>query len=237
MKLLSLLLIISLGIVQVLPAADKEEYSQTYAIFINGARSGHEKVVENLNEEGQMVSTSEHDLIISDGLETKHMAFSTKMIFSKNSFDPISYTYEYTEGNTGDSYEVTIKDAQITRNLRKGGRTSEVKAPFTPGMVILDYNVYHQYDYLVRRYDKKKRGKQSFANFLPVIGLDIPISLTHLGDSSLPFDKKDVPVINFSVEFASIGTAMLSVDANNRLVRLQIPSQGIEVIREDLLPK
>jgi hypothetical protein len=230
-----LLFILSLIYVQVIHAKDNSEYSRTYAILINGAVVGHEKVVEKLNNAGQMVSTSEHDLMITDGLVTKRMAFSTKMVFSKNSYDPISYNYEYTEGNTGDSYDVTIKSGQITRSLRRGGRTNETTAPFTPGMVILDYNVYHQYDYLIRKYNKKKGGKQLFADFLPIIGLDIPVALTFLEDASLDFNNKAFPVRNFRVDF--VGVVTLSVDKEDRLVRLQIPAQDIEVIREDLLPK
>jgi hypothetical protein len=226
---------ISILYVQALHAKDNSEYSRTYSILINGSVVGNERVVEKLNEAGQMVATSDHDIMITDGLVNKRMVFSTKMVFSKNSYDPISYNYEYKEGNTGDSYEVLVKNDQIIRSLRRGGRSSEITAHFTPGMVILDYNVYHQYDYLIRKYNKKKGGKQSFADFLPIIGLDIPISLTFLGDSSLKFNNKVLPVKNFRIEFVGIGT--LSVDKDDRLVRLQIPSQDIEVIREDLLPQ
>jgi hypothetical protein len=226
---------LSILYIQVLYGKDNSEYSQAYAILINGVVVGNERVVEKINEAGQLVATSDHDIMITDGLVTKRMVFSTKMVFSKNSYDPVSYNYEYKEGNTGDYYEVLINGGQITRSLRKGGRSNEITAPFMPGMVILDYNVYHQYDYLVRKYNKKKGGKQSFADFLPIIGLDIPVALTFLGDSSIEFEKKSIPVKNFRIEFVGVGT--LSVDKDERLVRLQIPSQDINVIRVDLLPK
>jgi hypothetical protein len=237
MRYYVLLLIISLAIVPVLHAENSAEYEQKYAILINGILSGHEQVKEKINEAGQMVSTSEHEMIISDGLAAKRMAFSTRMIFEKNSVDPVFYSYQYTEGNTGDSYDVTIKDLKITRILRRGGRTSEVTATVTPETIILDYNVYHQYDYLIRKYDKKKKGAQTFSDFLPIIGLDVSVSLTYQDDSNLKFGDKEVPVKNYHVEFVGIGAMTLSADKSGRMVRLQIPSQGIEVIREDLYSK
>ena len=57
-------------------------------------------------------------------------------------------------------------------------------------MVILDFNVYHQYDYLIRKYDMKKRGRQVFANFIPVIGNDIPLAITFLDNEKLKNAKR-----------------------------------------------
>ncbi len=104
-------------------------------------------------------------MLVTDGVETKRMTFSTKMVLSKSTGIPSSYTYWYTSGSTGDSYDVTIKNAQITRVLNRGGRSSEVTVPLRPDMVFLDFNVYHQYDYLIRRYDVKKRAARRFPTF------------------------------------------------------------------------
>jgi hypothetical protein len=238
MKYSLLLFIIALISVQILPAAeDAAEYTQRYAIFIDGALSGHENVKEKLNDAGQMVSTSDHDLKVIDGLAFKHMAFTTRMVFAKNSLDPVSYSYQYTEGDTGDSYDVIIEDSKIKRRLRKGGRTSEATAPFTPETIILDYNVYHHFDYLIRKYNKKKGGRQTFSDFIPIIGLDIPVYVTFMEDSSLKFDNKNIEAKGYRVELAGIETLTLFTDKEGRLIQLQMPSQKIEVLREDLAPK
>jgi hypothetical protein len=217
-------------------ARDFTDYSQSYTIKIKGTVAGHEKVVEKLNDAGQLVSTSEHEMIVSDGLVAKSMAFSTKMVFSKDGRNPVSYTYSYV-GGTGDSYEVTIKEGQINRVLHRGGRTSEITVPFQPSMVILDFNVYHQYDYLISKYDNKKGGKQSFADFVPLIGSDIPINLTFLGNSTFECNTGALSVREYRIEFAAIGAGQISVDKDGRLVRLQIPVQDLEVLRDDLISK
>jgi hypothetical protein len=103
--------------------------------------------------------------------------------------------------------------------------------------VLVDFSVYHHYDYLVRRYDSKKGGRQEFKNFIPVIGTEIPLLLTRLEDSTLEIGDAGVPVRNFRVDFTNIFSATLSVDKAGRLVRLTIPEQDLLVVRTDLVPK
>jgi hypothetical protein len=102
-------------------------------------------------------------------------------------------------------------------------------------MVFLDFNVYHQYDYLIRRYDTQKGGRQTFPDFLPLIGNDVPVALTYIGDDKLDLKIGTLPIRNFQVEFVGMWGGTLSVNKNGRLVRLVIPSQELEVVRRDLL--
>jgi hypothetical protein len=209
-------------------------YSQSYAIIIKGEIAGTETVVEKYGNDGELISTSEHEIYVSDKLENKRMAFSTRMVLAKTSFIPISYDYRYTAGDSGDSYNVAIKDGHITRTLKRGGRTSEVTTAFLPNMVILDHNVYHQYDYLIRKYDDKKKGQQVFADFIPIIGNDIKLAVTFLGDEKLELNKSTLPIKKYRVEFIDIWSGTLSMDKNGRLVRLVVPAQDLQVVRKDL---
>jgi hypothetical protein len=217
------------------PAAST--YSESYAILIKGAVAGRETVAEKPDTNGDTVSTSDHEMLVTDGLETKSMKFSTRMVLSKSTGIPSAYSYWFTSGGTGDSFEVTINNLQITRVLNRGGRTSEAVVPLEPDMVFLDFNVYHQYDYLVRKYDLKKGGRQTFADFIPVIANDIPVALTYLGDSKLELKTGSLQVRSFRVECVGIWGGTLTVNKEGRLVRLVIPSQDLEVVRLDLLPQ
>jgi hypothetical protein len=218
-------------------AGDKAPvYAQSYAILIKGELAGTENVTETVNEAGDVLSASEHEIYVSDGLGTKRMAFITKMLLAKKTYAPVSYSYKYTSGDAGDSYEVAVKGTLIRRTLTRNGRTSEVTAPVQPNTVILDFNVYHHYDYLVRRYDAVKGGRQIFSDFVPLIGNDIQLAMTLMGDTELKYEKGSVAVSRYSVEFMGIAGGTLSVDKNKRLVRLVIPAQDLEVVRKDLLP-
>ena len=217
-------------------AGDKAPaYTQSYAILIKGGLAGNENVTETANEAGDVLSASEHEIYVSDGLGTKRMTFITKMHLAKNTYAPVSYSYKYTSGDAGDSYDVTVKGALIQRILTRSGRTSEATAPVQPNTVILDFNVYHHYDYLVRRYDAVKGGRQIFSDFVPLIGNDIQLALTLMGDTELKYEKGSVAVSSYRVEFVGITGGTLSVDKDKRLVRLVIPTQDLEVVRKDLL--
>lgn len=217
--------------------AQAGSYSQAYSILIKGALAGAEVVSERIDEQGNTVSSSEHEIFISDGLETKRMAFTTSLVLAKGTFSPLQYKFQYTSGELRDSCEVTVKGGDIKRILNRAGHTSEVTTRSKPGFVILDFSVYHQYDWIVRRYDLKKGGRQSFANFIPLIGGDVPLALTLLPDSTLNVGGAQIALRNFKVDVGALWTGMVSTDKNNRLVRLAIPAQDLEVIRKDLLQK
>jgi hypothetical protein len=102
-------------------------------------------------------------------------------------------------------------------------------------MVILDFNVYHQYDYLLHKYNAKKGGRQTFSNFLPVIGYDIPIALSFLGNSTIETQREPIAIRKFRIEFVGIWSGTLSVDKAGRLIQLSIPAQDLEVLRSDLI--
>lgn len=236
-SILSLCIGLLLGTMAPAESHAASTYSESYAILIKGVVAGNETVTEKPGSNGDTVSTSDHEMLVTDGLETKSMKYSTRMVLSKSTGIPSSYSYWYTSGGTGDSYEVTINNLEITRVLNRGGRTSEVTVPLEPDMVILDFNVYHQYDYLVRKYDLKKGGRQTFADFIPVIGNDIPVAVTYMGDSKLDLKTGSLAVRNFRVEFVGIWTGTVTTNKDGRLVRLVIPSQDLEVVRRDLLPQ
>jgi hypothetical protein len=220
-----------------LATAQVGSYSQTYSILLRGAPAGAEVVAERIDEQGNTVTSSEHEILITDGLEAKRMAFTTSLVLAKGTFSPIQYKFQYTSGELRDSCEVTVKGGEITRILNRAGHASEITTRAKAGFVILDFSVYHQYDWIVRKYDFKKGGRQSFANFIPLIGSDVPLSLTLLPDSNLSVGSTSIAVRNFKVDVNGLWTGTLTTDKNNRLVRLVIPAQDLEVIRKDLMEK
>lgn len=212
-------------------------YSQTYAIFTRGIHAGIETVSERKDKDGNRVTASQHEIFVTDGLETRRMAFETTMVFIKDTVVPMTYSYKYTSGSSKDYYNVTIKEGRITRILSRGGNITESSAVWQPGMVILDFNVYHHYDVVYRLYDFKKRGRQVFGNYMPVIGNQVQLAVTWLDDSKLEYSKGSIPVRNFRVEFVGVRTGNFSTDMDGRLVRVIMREQDLEVVRQDLVPE
>jgi hypothetical protein len=223
---------------QAAPAASPApSYSTSYTIFIRGARMGTESVSEGLDASGNRVAKSQHDMLVSDGLETKRMVFETTMVFAGQTTVPLSYSYRYTSGLTKDFCEVTVKGGKINRVLSRAGNISEASAALQPATVIIDFNVFHLYDVLPRMYDFKKGGRQLFSNFLPVIGNELPLAVTWLEDSRLEYANGSIPVRNYKVEFVGVRAGVFSTDMSGRLVRLVMREQDLEVVRTDLVPE
>lgn len=212
-------------------------YTQSYAIFIRGNPSGTETVVERWDKDGNRVVTSQHEILVTDSISTNRLAFETASIFAKNTPILMSYSYKYLSGNSKDHYDVSINDGRINRVLSRAGNVSEVNVALLPGTVILDINVFHQYDELARLYNFKKGGRQLLNNFIPVIGNNLPLAVTWLEDSKLEYAQGAVPVRNFKVEFVGVRAGNFSTDAKGRLVRLIMRDQDLEVVRMDLVPK
>ncbi len=205
---------------------------RTFEIFLRGQSVGTEVVTETTDKDGNIVSRSEHEMLVSDGLEVKRAAFTTELVLAKGSLQPARYRMQYTSGESHDSCEVTSNGRLLTRVLRRGSRTSEASTPLAPGMVVLESNVYHLYEYLVRQYDRKKGGRQIFQAYLPPVGAEVPAALTRIEDSSLEMPEGPVPVRNFRYEFVALSNGVLSVDGSGRLIRLANPAQELEVWRK-----
>jgi hypothetical protein len=211
-------------------------YSQTYAIFIHGSLVGTETVSERMDKDGNRVCSSQHEMLVTDGLETKRMAFETNTVFVKDTTIPLSYSYRYLSGSR-DYCDVTVKAGKIVRVLSRAGNISETSAVMRPGTVIMDVNVFHPYDVVVRLYDFKKGGRQIFGDFIAVIGSDVPLAVTWLEDSKLDYGKGTIAVRNFRIESAGMRVGNFSTDTNGRLVRVIMRQQDLEVIRKDLVPE
>jgi hypothetical protein len=218
-------------------AESTPSYRQVYSIFIRGAVAGTESVNEIKDKDGNRVVASQHELLLSDGLEMKRMAFETTMAYAGSTLVPLRYSFKYLSGALKDYYEVTIKDSRITRVLSRGGNIIESSGTWQAGMLILDFNVYHQYDTLSRLYDFKKGGRQLFNDFMPVIGGELPLAVTWLEDSRLEYAKGSIPVRNFKIEFVGVRTGVFSTDMEGHLVRLVMREQDLEVVRKDLVPE
>ena len=229
-------LLILLGMISAFTQGEAPpSYAQTYAIFIHGQRAGTESVTERPDKDGGRMIRSQHEMLITDGLEAKRMAFETDTAFARESLVPARYSYRYLSGVSKDYYEVTCKDGRFNRIMSRGGNIIESSGALRSDTLFLDFNVYHQYDLLARVYDFKKRGRQVFHDFIPAIGSEVDLAVTWLEDARLEYDRGAIPVRNYKIEFVGVRSGNLSTDMAGRLVRLIMREQDLEVVRQDLV--
>jgi hypothetical protein len=209
-------------------------YTQSYTILIDGSIAGKETVTEVIHENGNLLCTSEHEVDIRNPLKKWRRFFSTKMVLPEGAFFPVSYSYK---SDVGISYDLSRTDIQITSIIQREQKSRESTVPFNPDMVLLDPNVYHLYDYWIRKYDTGKGGLQALQTFVPHAAVSTPIMAEAITDSDLNLETGTLHLRNYRVEVPDVWTAALWVDNDNRLVRIFISGPNIEVIRTDLLPE
>lgn len=97
----------------------------------------------------------------------------------------------------------------------------------TPLIAVLDNNLYYQYGVLARLYDWSKRGPQTFPVFIPQELM--PGTITAEATGSATIDGKSYEGFRVTTTDLEVD---LYLDANHRLMRLEVPSAKVSVVRD-----
>jgi hypothetical protein len=110
------------------------------------------------------------------------------------------------------------------------GGPSPLRKDFTftsPRIAVLDNNLYYQFGVLARVYDWKTGGKQTFPVLIPQDMVPGSISVESLGPQQAGNSKyQAVRVSSPDLEI------MVYLDANHRMMRLEVPSSNVTIERE-----
>jgi hypothetical protein len=97
----------------------------------------------------------------------------------------------------------------------------------TPMVAILDNNLYHHYEILARIYNWNKKGAQAFPVLIPQ---DLtPGSITAEATGPQSAGQKSYEGLRVTTPDLEV---VLYLDANHRLMRLEVPASKVSVIRE-----
>lgn len=200
-------------------AADKGKL----AIQLEGQTVGHEEF-EIAPSGGGWMARGTTDLKQPSAPQTR---VTGTLVLQPNGA-PISYEWAaQTDKKNGAHILFANGVAKITLEMQ-GARPFEQDLSFgAPLIAVLDNNLYNQYAVLARVYDWSKRGQQSF----PVL---IPQELT---PGSITVESTGPVTANGkSYEGLRVNTSDLEIDlfldSNHRLMRLEVPSAKVSVIRE-----
>lgn len=140
---------------------------------------------------------------------------------------PISYEWNSRADKTNAHIAFSNGVAKITLEMQ-GARPYEQDLTFnSPLIAVLDNNLYHQYELLARVYDWSKRGTQAFPVLIPQNLMPGSISVEATGTAS--HDGKSYEGLRVNTSDLEV---LLLLDANRRLMRLEVPSAKVSVVRE-----
>ena len=141
---------------------------------------------------------------------------------------PISYEWTaQAEKKNGAHILFANGVAKITLEM-EGARPFEQDMSFGASLIaVLDNNLYHHYAVLARVYDWTKRGPQAFPVLIPQELTPGSITVESVGSASAggkSYEGLKVTTSDLEVD--------LYLDGNHRLMRLEVPSAKVAVVRE-----
>ena len=141
---------------------------------------------------------------------------------------PISYEWTSQAEKTNGAHILFANGvAKVTLQMQ-GAHAFEQDLSFSsPFIVVLDNNLYHQYAVLARVYDWSRKGRQSYSVLVPQELLPGTITVDSVG--TLSADGKAYDGLKVSTSDLEV---VLYLDANHRLMRLEVPSAKVAVVRE-----
>jgi hypothetical protein len=141
---------------------------------------------------------------------------------------PQSYEFSF-QGDRKAGAKVTFQDGVAKTTLQFGeAKPFEREVTFgTPLIAVLDNNMYHHYAILARVYDWTKKGAQTFPVLIPQ---DMTQgSITAEAGASQSIDGKSFETLKITTTDLEVH---LFLDANHRLMRLEVPASKVVVTRE-----
>ncbi|HUL33248.1 MAG TPA: hypothetical protein VL128_05155 [Candidatus Eisenbacteria bacterium] len=141
---------------------------------------------------------------------------------------PISYEWSSQTDKSNSASVVFVNGVAKTTLQVQGAHPFQQENTFTsPLVVVLDNNLYHQYEILAHVYDWSKGGIQTFSVLIPQELT--PGTITAEAAGKVTADGKNyelLKVISTDLEIH------LFLDPNHKLMRLEVPSSKVVVVRE-----
>jgi hypothetical protein len=200
-------------------AADKGKFN----ILVDGKSLGHEEFEITPGGSGWVAKGTTH-LTVEGAPPT---TVTGTLVLAPDG-DPISYDWTSRADKTNGAHvDFTNGVAKMTLQM-EGAHPFEQELTFnSPLVVVLDNNLYHQYAILSHVYDWTRRGEQTFSVLIPQQLTPGTIKVDSAG--TVTADGKSYEAL--SVKTADIELT-LYLDANHRLMRLEVPASKAAVIRE-----
>jgi pimeloyl-ACP methyl ester carboxylesterase len=209
--------------------AQKPESQAELLVFLGGRQVGREQVT---------VSRAGGNWIISaTGHVTAPAELTTRRFEAKYSADwqPLELHIEATVSGKPMSLSTSFGLTTAINEITQGGTTNAKTDQISARTIILPNNFFAAYEALAARLSTAKIGTELPAYIAP--SAEVRITVNAVTDEqmkspngTLALRKFDLTVKNPAGPLA----AAVTIDANNRLARLEIPAAGLAVVRADL---
>jgi len=190
-------------------------------ILVNGAQAGEEEYDISPSGSG-WIAHGNSQLQTQQGTEKISGTLSLR-----DDGTPVRYEWS-TQGAKKASSTVDFNGTSVTAELHlEGMRPYTQQFTFnSPHVLILDNNLYHQYDLVARLYDWQKKGPQTFSVLVPQEMTPGSITVDSVGKQD--FNGKNCDELVVKTEDLMVN---VYVDGP-RLIGIVVPSSAAEILRE-----
>jgi hypothetical protein len=208
------------------PSATPTAFSQDkgkFTIQLNGKSVGHEEF-EFAPAGGGWLARSTTDITPPDSAASR----VTGALTLQPDGAPISYDWTSQAEKTNGAHILFANGvAKITLQMQDSRPFEQDMSFGSPMIAVLDNNLYYQYAVLARLYDWSKGGSQSLAVLIPQELTPGSIVVESAGAQSA--GGKSYEALRVATSDLEV---MLYLDSNHRLMRLEVPSAKVAVIRD-----
>lgn len=201
-----------------------------FKIFVEGKQKGTEEF--EIGPQGtNFAAKGKIALAILRDEKPIHYSIETELILKPN-FDPVRYrlTQKFEENVAGATME--FNPGKTTAEFKMNTSVEQREYQLAPDVALLDDNVFHHYLLLARRYDFDRGGLQEFSAFVPQESLGGILRILDKGDEKTEVGGKMLAVRHLVVDTNDLKLDLFLEGPQHRLIKLQVPSSNVVVIRE-----
>jgi hypothetical protein len=141
---------------------------------------------------------------------------------------PLSYDWSAQTDKSNSAHILFVNGvAKTTLQMQGAAPYNQDNSFGSPLIAVLDNNLYHQFELLAHIYDWNKKGAQSFPVLIPQELTPGTISVEFTGTASA--GGKSYEGLKATTSDIEI---QLYLDSNHKLMRLEVPSAKVAVVRE-----
>jgi hypothetical protein len=141
---------------------------------------------------------------------------------------PASYEWSSQADKTNGAHIVFVNGVAKMTLQMQGAHSFQQDITFSsPSIVVLDNNLYYQYAVLARVYDWNRKGSQNFSVLIPQELTPGTVTVESAGSATVdgkPYEALKVQTSDLQIT--------LYLDASHRLMRIDVPSAKVSVVRE-----
>jgi pimeloyl-ACP methyl ester carboxylesterase len=200
-----------------------------YAIFLRGAPVGREEVVVRQDATGTTITVQGRLAaplnVVTRRAEMKYAADGT----------PEQFSLEATANGADVMVKTSFANGTAQTEGHQGTTQIATSHPFSPQTVVLPNGVFSLYAALADRLSRVTAGAELKAYILPLAEIGVKVvsdqpDRIQVGTTFLDVQRYDLLLSNPGGDVAM----SLTAGDGGRLIRLTIPAQAIEVVREDV---